>query len=206
MVRLYSLVAAGLVAAMLGVLGYMVWRGQADDQFAACRGSAIAGGAGALGGPFELMAHDGRMLTDQQLVTMPTILYFGYTTCPDVCPWDAARNAEAVEVLEERGIIAQTVFVSFDPERDTPERLAAFSANHHPRMLGMTGTAEQIRTAARAYRVFYQARTREDGFTLYDHSTHSYLLLPGHGFVEFLPRSLGPEQMADRVACFAQRS
>lgn len=206
MVRLYSLVAAGLVAAMLGALGLMVWRGQSDDPFAMCRGAAVAGGAGALGGSFELMAHDGRMLTDQQLVTMPTILYFGYTSCPDVCPLDAARNAEALEVLEARGIIAQSVFVSFDPERDTPELLSAFAANHHPRMIGMTGTAEQIRTAARAYRVFYQARPREDGFTLFDHSTHSYLLLPGHGFVEFLPRSLGAEQLADRAECFVRRS
>ena len=206
MIRLYSLLAAGSVAAMLGALGYMVWRGPSDDRFAECRGGAVAGGAGALGGPFELVDHTGRTVTDVSLVTIPTILYFGYTTCPDVCPLDAARNAEAVELLEERGIIAQPVFVSFDPERDTPEVLAQFAANHHPRMLGLTGSAQQIRDAAQAYRVFYQARPREDGFTLFDHSTHSYLLLPGHGFVDFLPRSMTHEQIADRVACYVGRS
>lgn len=206
MIRLYSLLAAGSVAAMLGVLGYMVWRGPADDRFAQCRGTAVAGGAGALGGPFELVDPAGRTVTDVSLVTMPTILYFGYTTCPDVCPLDAARNAGAVELLEARGIIAQPVFVSFDPERDTPEVLAQFAANHHPRMIGLTGSAEQIRAAARAYRVFYQARQREDGFTLFDHSTHSYLLLPGHGFVDVLPRSMTEDQIADRVACYVARS
>ncbi len=206
MIRLYSLLAAGSVAAMLGALGFMAWRGQAADPFAPCRASAVAGGAGALGGPFELVDAAGQAVTETTLVTMPTILYFGYTSCPDVCPLDVARNAEAVEVLEERGIVAQPVFITFDPERDTPEVLAAFAANHHPRMRALTGTEAQIREAARAYRVFYQARPREDGFTLYDHSTHSYLLLPGHGFVEFLPRALDPEGMADRIACFAGRA
>jgi protein SCO1 len=206
MVRLYSLIAAGLVAATLGALGFMVWQGGGDDRFAQCRGSVVAGGAGALGGPFELVDHTGRVVTDQTLVTMPTILYFGYTSCPDVCPLDAARNALAVEILEERGIVAQTVFVSFDPERDTPEVLELFSANHHPRMLGLTGTPEQIRAAARAYRVYFQARPRDDGFTLFDHSTHSYLLLPGHGFVEVLPRNLTEPQIVDRVECFVRRS
>jgi protein SCO1/2 len=202
MVRLYSLIAAGMVAVMLGGFGYMIWRGTGEDRFAPCRGTAVAGGAGALGGPFTLVDPQGRTVTDAELVTMPTILYFGYTSCPDVCPLDVARNAEATELLEERGILAQPVFVSIDPERDTPEVLTRFAANHHPRMLALTGSAEQLREVARAYRVFFQARPRDDGFVLFDHSTHSYLLLPGHGFVEVLPRSLSAAQLADRVQCF----
>lgn len=205
MLKLYSLVAAGLVAAMLGVLGFMVWSDSGDDHFAACRAGVVAGGGGTLGGPFELVDHTGRSMTDSELVSMPTILYFGFTTCPDVCPLDTARNAAAVEILEDRGIIAQPVFISFDPERDTPELLENFAANHHPRMIGMTGSEAQIRQATEAYRVFYQRQIREDGFVLFNHSTHSYLLLPEHGFVDFLPRSLSPDQMADRVQCFAER-
>ena len=205
MLKLYSLVAAGLVAAMLGVLGFMVWSDRGDDHFAACRAGVVAGGGGTLGGPFELVDHTGRSMTDSELVSMPTILYFGFTTCPDVCPLDTARNAAAVEILEDRGIIAQPVFISFDPERDTPELLESFAANHHPRMIGMTGSDAQIRQATQAYRVVYQRQIREDGFVLFNHSTHSYLLLPEHGFVDFLPRSLSPDQMADRVQCFAER-
>lgn len=207
MVRLYSILAATLVAAMLGTLVWMVWQGQqADDRFAQCRGSAVAGGAGALGGPFELVDHTGRTVTDADVVTMPTILYFGYTFCPDVCPLDSARNAESVALLESRGIMAQVAFVSIDPERDTTEVLAEFVQVFPPRMIGLTGTAEQVRAAARAYRVFYQAQPATDGYYLVDHSTHSYLVLPQHGFVEFLPRSLSPEQLADRVECFVRRS
>lgn len=206
MTRLYSLVAASLVAALLGALGYLVWRGERDDRFAQCRASTVAGGAGALGGPFELIDHTGRSVTDADVVTMPTILYFGYTFCPDVCPLDSARNAEAVEALESRGILARPAFVTIDPERDTPEVMAEFVSIFHPRMVGLTGTAAQVRAAAQAYRVVYARRPAGDGFYLMDHSTHSYLLLPQHGFVEFLPRSLSAAQVAERVECFVRHS
>lgn len=206
MVRLYSIVAAALVAGMLGVLGWLVWWNGGDDRFAQCRGSAIAGGAGSIGGPFELVDHGGRTVTDAQVVTMPTILYFGYSFCPDVCPLDNARNAEAVELLEARGVIAQPVFVTVDPRRDTVEVMADYAEVFHPRMIGLTGSEAQIRAAAQAYRVVYSVPETEDEFYLVGHSTHSYVVLPEHGFVEFLPRSFSAAQVADRVACFAGRS
>jgi protein SCO1 len=205
MVRAYSILAAGLVAGMLGALGWLVWSGQQDDRFAQCRGSVVAGGSGALGDPFELVDHQGRTVTDRSLVTLPTILYFGYTFCPDVCPLDNARNAEAVELLEARGILAQPAFATIDPARDTVPVMAEFVSIFHPRMIGLTGSEAQVRAAARAYRVYAAARPAEDGYYLVDHSTHSYLLLPGHGFVEFLPRSLTAPQLADRVQCFVNR-
>ena len=203
--RKYQIGAAGLVSLMLGVLGWMVWQGRADDPFAPCRGSAIAG-AGTLGGPFQLIDQTGTPRTDADVVTMPTILYFGYTFCPDVCPLDNARNALAVELLEERGIMARPAFISVDPARDTPQVLSDFVANLHPRMVGLTGTDEQIRAAAQAFRVVYAAEPAVDDFYLISHTTHSYLLLPGHGYVDFLPRVLTAEQMADRVACYVGRA
>lgn len=205
MVKLYSIAAAALVGLMLGVLGWMAWPRPGDDRFAACRGTVVAGGAGALGGPFTLVDHNGRTVTDGELVTMPTLLYFGYTFCPDVCPLDSARNAEALERLEAQGIMAQSAFVSVDPARDTPEVLAEFAAVFHPRMIGLSGSEAQLREAARAFRVIYNRQPATDGFYLVDHSTFTYLLLPGHGHVEVLPRSLSAAQVAERVACFAAR-
>lgn len=206
MIRIYSLVAAGLVAGMLGVLGWMVFAGRSDDRFAQCRATAIQGGAGAIGGPFELIDQNGRQVTDADVITMPTILYFGYTFCPDVCPLDVARNAQAVELLEEQGHIAQPVFITIDPRRDTPEVLAQFSAVFHYRMIGLTGSDEQIRAAARAYRAFYSVQPSEDEFYLVDHSTFSYLVLPGHGFVEVLRRDQSAPDMARQVQCFIERA
>ena len=205
MIRIYSIGAAALVAVMLGVLGWLVLAGRGDDQFAQCRATAISGGAGAIGGPFELVDQTGRTVTDADVITMPTILYFGYTFCPDVCPLDTARNAMAVELMEEAGHIARPVFISVDPQRDTPVVLTQFSSVFHERMIGLTGSEEQIRAASRAYRTFYSVQPGDDEFYLIDHSTFSYLVLPGHGFVEVFRRDQSAEQVAESAACFIER-
>ncbi|MGY6537177.1 MAG: SCO family protein [Pararhodobacter sp.] len=205
MAKLYWSALGIVVAGMLGIIGWNLFQGRSADQFAECRGSAIAGGTAQIGGPFELVNQQGQTVTDADVVTLPSILYFGYTFCPDVCPLDVARNADAVEILEENGMIAQPVFISIDPRRDTPEVLAEFASIFHPRMIGLTGSEEQVRAASRAYRTFYQAQPTDDDFYLVDHSTHSYLVLPGHGFVEFFPRSLDALQIAERSACFIRR-
>lgn len=202
MIRLYSIIAAGLAAALLGVLGYMVVSGQSDDQFAQCRATQVSGGAGALGGPFTLTDHTGRVVTEADFADRPTLLYFGYTFCPDVCPLDNARNAEAVDLLDARGYDLTPVFVSVDPERDTQDVMAEFVSFMHPKMIGLTGTEDQVREAARAYRMYFSKQDSADEFYLIDHSTFSYLLMPGHGFVEVIRRDQTPEQVADAAACF----
>ncbi|MGY6549461.1 MAG: SCO family protein [Roseinatronobacter sp.] len=206
MIRLYSTLAAGAVAALLGGLGYMAFTGGTSGDLAQCRGTSISGGAGAIGGPFELVTHDGRTVTDAYFADRPTLLYFGYTFCPDVCPLDAARNAEAIDILEARGFDVTPVFVSVDPERDTPEMLTEFVRFMHPRMIGLTGTEEQIRAAAQAYRVYFARQQTDDAFFLIDHSTFSYFLLPGHGFVDVIRRDQSPEQVADTLACFIENA
>jgi protein SCO1/2 len=205
MTRLAALVAS---VAAVGLTAGVWWWTQAPspDIFAGCRGSAVAGGPGAIGGPFTLVNQDGVTVTDAEVIDRPSILYFGYTFCPDVCPLDAARNVTAVEILQEQGLEVKPVFISIDPERDTPEALAAFVGNLHPQMVGLTGTPEQVRAASQAYRTFYQKQDTDDEFYLMDHSTFSYLVLPGHGFVEFFRRETTPEAMAESLACFVQAS
>ena len=88
-------------------------------------------------------------------------LYFGYTYCPDICPLDNARNAEAVDILEERGYDVQPAFITIDPARDTPEVVREFSETLHPRMVGLTGSEEQIKAASLAYKTYY--KKQEDG-------------------------------------------
>ena len=144
MVRTVAIIAVSLVIAALTGL-WIVSRGGNEDQFAQCRQGQVAGGTAAIGGPFELVSETGKTVTDEDVLTEPSLIYFGYTFCPDVCPMDASRNAEAVDLLEGQGRIVQPVFISIDPARDTPEVLAEFTDYLHPRMLGLTGSAAQIK-------------------------------------------------------------
>lgn len=194
-----ALVAVGLA----GVWAYTRIAPQSDDAFAQCRASAVAGGSATIGGPFTLVDENGATVTDQDVLgSTPALLYFGYTYCPDVCPLDAARNAEAVALLDERGYDVLPVFISIDPKRDTPEVLKEFTDYLHPRMLGLTGTPDQTDAASKAFRTYYRKQEGDPEYYLVDHSTFSYLTLPEHGFVEFFRRDLPADQMADRMACF----
>ncbi|SEJ09116.1 protein SCO1/2 [Pseudooceanicola nitratireducens] len=204
MTRIIAILSAILVIALCGAI-YVVTMGRgADDRFAQCRASAVAGGAGQIGGPFTLVDETGQTVTDVDVIDEPTLIYFGYTYCPDICPYDAARNAEAVTILEEQGKIVKPVFISIDPERDTPEQLADFTDYLHPRMLGLTGSPEQVAAASKAYRTYFKKQPSEDGddYYLVDHSTFSYLTLPGEGFVEFFRRDIPADKMAEQIGCF----
>ncbi len=205
MVRNIAIIAIVVVIVVLGGTWFMS-RGE-DDQFAQCRAGAVAGGSTAIGGPFELMDENGVAVTDKDVITEPSILYFGYTFCPDVCPMDTSRNAEAVYMLEDKGISVKPVFISIDPGRDTPEALRDFTDVMHPRMVGLTGTPAQVKSASQAYRTYYKKQNSDDPeYYLVDHSTYSYLVLPEHGFVDFFKRDETPEQMAGRISCFIDNS
>lgn len=202
MIRTYTIGAVALISGLLGVLGWMAFMPRSDDPFAPCRTAVVSGGMGSIGGPFELVNAAGQTVTDADVITMPSIVYFGYTFCPDVCPLDSSRNALAVEILESRGIMAQPVFISVDPRRDTPEVVGAFAAFFHPRMIGLTGSDEQVRAASQAFRTYYAAQNSGDEFYMVDHSTHSYLVLPGHGTVEVFRHDMTAEQVAETAECF----
>lgn len=204
MTRMIASFAAAAVVTFLGVMGWMAMSGSSDgDQFAQCRAGAVAGGS--IGGPFELINGAGETVTDKDVITEPTLIYFGYTFCPDVCPLDVDRNAAAVEIMEERGQSVTPVFITIDPARDTPQVVGEFAEVMHPKMIGLTGSAEQVKAATQAYRAYYSAHPPVDGEYLVDHSTFSYLVMPEHGFVEFFRRELAPEQLADKVGCFVDQ-
>jgi protein SCO1 len=199
-----KILAIGAVVVAVGFVAIsyvMGLNGDGDDKYAQCKNSAVAGGDN-LGGPFELVNAEGQTVTDADVITEPSLLYFGYTFCPDVCPLDVARNASAVDVLAERGMSVTPVFISIDPARDTPEVVGDFADNMHPKMIGLTGSPEQVKAASEAYRTYYKAHDAEDEFYLVDHSTFSYLVMPGEGFVDFFRRDVTPEQMADKIGCF----
>ncbi|MEO9574288.1 MAG: SCO family protein [Tateyamaria sp.] len=205
MTRIIAPIAA-LVAAVF--LGGVWWISRPSDEsaFGQCSATTIAGDGNQIGGPFELVNAEGETVTDKDVITEPSLIYFGYTFCPDVCPLDTARNAEAVDVLAERGMPVTPIFITIDPERDTPELVGDFAFNLHEKMIGLTGSPEQVDAASKAYRTYYKAHDKSDEFYLVDHSTFTYLVFPEIGFVEFFRRDTSAEVMADRVACFIENA
>ncbi|WP_406647219.1 SCO family protein [Aliisedimentitalea scapharcae] len=203
MSRMYAYIAAAAVVSAVGgtwVATQMM--GGDKDQFAQCRSSQIAGGTATIGGPFELVNARGETVTDADVITEPSLVYFGYTFCPDVCPMDTARNADTVDVLAERGQSITPVFISIDPERDTPEVVGDFAENLHEKMIGLTGSQEQVKAASKTYKTYFKKQEGDPEYYLVDHSTFSYLVLPEQGFVEFFRRDETAEQMADKIGCF----
>jgi protein SCO1/2 len=200
MSKTYAIAAGSVVVALLGGAFLVTQFGGSDDVFANCRASQSAGGA--IGGPFELVDENGVTVTDTDVITGPTLIYFGYTFCPDVCPLDNMRNAQAVDILDAQGVEVTPVFISIDPERDTVDVVRDFTDNFHDRMLGLTGSPEQVRAASQAYRTYYAKQDSEDEFYLVDHTTMSYLVFPEQGFQEFYRRDVTTEQMAESLSCF----
>jgi protein SCO1/2 len=201
MSRPVVLTSALAIAAILGGVAFFALQTRDVDQLAACRSTEISDNT--IGGPFELVREDGVTVTETDVITKPTILYFGYTFCPDICPLDSMRNADAQRILNEQGYDVQTAFITIDPERDTPEVVQDFTDLFHEDMIGLTGTPEQVKTASKAYKTYY--KKQEDGdpeYYLVDHSTFTYLVMPDVGFTDFFKRNDSPEQMAERVSCF----
>lgn len=202
MMKFFAFAAAAVVVGLVGGTTYAVFFNKSEDPLAQCRGGAVASGQAAIGGAFELVSETGETVTDKDVFTKPSLVYFGYTFCPDVCPMDTFRNAEAVEVLKELGYDVQPVFISIDPERDTPEVVADFTDALHPEMLGLTGTPEQVAAASRAYKTYFRKQDGDPEYYLVDHSTFTYFVLPEVGFVDFFRRDVTPDEMAERVKCF----
>lgn len=191
-------IAAGATIGCL-LVGTFAFSFLGGGTYPQCQSSAVGAD---LGGPFELVNGAGETVTDKDVITGPTLIYFGYTYCPDVCPFDVDRNAEAIALLDEKGYSVTPVFITIDPARDTPKVVGEFAEAFHERMIGLTGSPEQVKAASQAYRTYFKAHPAIDGEYLVDHTTFSYLVFPEVGFVEYFNRDMPPAEMAEKIGCF----
>nr|WP_106746708.1 SCO family protein [Yoonia maritima] len=190
-----------MIATVAGCTALVVVVGTfAVTQLATPPDCGVATG-GDIGGPFTLVSETGATVTDIDIIKEPTLVYFGYTFCPDVCPLDSARNAAAIDILAEHGISATPVFISIDPQRDTVDIVRDYADNFHPKMIGLTGTPEQVSAASKAYRTFFKKEDGDPEYYLVQHSTSTYLMLPDIGFTTYFGRSDSPEYIAEVAAC-----
>lgn len=197
MTRLVLVLAAGAVG-VIAAAAVLLMLGDTDDP-ASPASVSVAGAE--IGGPFELTTHEGERVTADALIDGPTLVYFGYTFCPDVCPVDAAVMADVVDLLDQRGIEVTPVFITVDPARDDPQALSQFVDAMHPRMVGLTGTEEEIASAAEAYKVYYSKVETEGSAADYlmNHSAFIYLMTPD-GLAAVFRRGFPPEEIADEAA------
>jgi protein SCO1/2 len=161
--------------------------------------------AGRFGGPFSLVAQDGRRVTDADLRGRYLLITFGYTHCPDVCPTDLAVMAQAIDALGPAGERIQPVFVTVDPGRDTQQVLADYVASFHPRLLGLGGSEAEVAAVARAYKVHRLKVLTSPGQTedyLVDHSSLTYLMGPDGGFLTLFPTGTTAGRMAAAIRTY----
>lgn len=160
-------------------------------------GEVVSAGMPAIGGPFELVNHDGQPVDQSILDGKWSLVFFGFTYCPDFCPTTLNALAATQARLGDKAKDLQILFVSVDPERDTPQALKTYlSLDGYPKgVIGLTGTPEQIKAAADAYRVIYQKVGDGEDYTM-NHTVTVYLMGPDGRFRAPLAHDLGPDQAA----------
>jgi protein SCO1/2 len=187
--RLYAIIGLLMVVLLIGAGGYIWLSG----------GTPVGIG---VGGPFALVNGDGKAVSDKDFRGKYMLVYFGYTFCPDVCPTTLNAVADAMDRLGPKAERLRPVFITVDPKRDSPAVVKQFAAAFGPRVEGLTGSAAQIATVAKAYRVYYaEHRTGQgpDDYTM-DHSSVLYLMGPDGRFIAPIRADMPADQMATALA------
>lgn len=157
----------------------------------------------AIGGELELIDTKGNVITEKALLGVYTLVNFGYTFCPDVCPTGLQTAADALDLLPEYKVNKViSWFVTIDPERDTPDVMGEYVKHFHPSLVGLTGSPEQIKKAASAFKVYYKKVVEEGSPAedyLMDHSAVQYLMGPDGKFITHFPHGITPEEMAKKL-------
>ena len=187
--RLMLLAPAGILAT--GLVGAGAWLSLARPD---------AGGVAGIGGPFRLQTADGREVTDADFRGKWMVVYFGYTSCPDVCPTGLQTIANALDTLgPEAKRRAAVLFVTVDPERDSPKILQDYVSAFDAPITGLGGSPEQVAAAAKAYRVYYAKHPKADGAYDMDHSSIIYVMDPRGRFAANFTHETPPDTMAARL-------
>lgn len=194
--RLIILILAGFLAGGISALGlYMLQNTNPGPK-------QISTGKALIGGPFTLTEHTGRRVTEADFKGRFTLVYFGYTYCPDVCPAELQVISAALDQLGTKAEKVTPVFITIDPERDTVELMKDYVSNFHKSLIGLTGSVKEVRAAARAYRIYYK-KSAEEGSSddyLMDHSSIVYLMSPEGEYLTHFAYGTGVDKMAKGIA------
>jgi protein SCO1/2 len=160
-----------------------------------------------IGGAYTLTDMHGKERKSEEFLGKIQLVYFGFSHCPDICPVDTANISEALTKMGKDADQFQGLFITLDPERDTPERMKAFMANFDSRFLGLTGTQSQVDHATKAFRIYAAKVQKEDaeGYA-FDHSAMTYVLDRKGNFVTYFPSKTPPAHMVKELIPLLARS
>ena len=159
-------------------------------------------GEALIGGPFTMVDQHGNSVTQNTYLGKPMLLLFGFTSCPDVCPAELQVTSEALQQLGSKAQAIQLIFVSIDPERDTPKVMAEYVANFSPNLIGLTGSPEQVAGMAAAYHVYYEKKLEGNSLGDYsmDHSSIIYLMGSDGKFLKHFSYTTDAKALAEAIA------
>ena len=198
---------------VMALLGLVIAAGIAAYQIRAEQNARHGGatqqiaGASQVGGPFDLVTHGGRDVTQAYFNDKPKLIYFGFTFCPSICPTELQKMAAALEELdEEQAKQIYPLFITVDPDRDTPKVMKDYVTMFHDRLTGLTGTQSQIETVMDQYKV-YASRVETEGATDYtmDHSSYIYLMSADNNLVKIFDRGDSAEKVAEGIRTYLDK-
>ena len=189
--------APGLLVAGAAILAILVALWVFHERRAATN-TSVNGIPQSIGGPFALTDGHGNRVTDRDFRGKWLLIFFGYTHCPDVCPTTLSNLADTLAALGKAADRVKVLFVTLDPERDTPKVLLDYTAAFDSRIVGLTGSPEEIATTATAYHVKY-AKTQSGDDYFVDHSALIHVLRPDGSYATFLFTDAAGLQMAKRL-------
>ena len=194
-VRLLAVIVAGFLIGALGGAALLVLSQGGQGPAVQTSGKAL------IGGPFTLVGRDGKPVTDQAFRGKYMLVFFGFTHCPDICPAELQVMAAALDELGPKANEIIPIFITLDPERDTPMVVSDYVTNFSPRFVGLTGSSEQIAAAAKAYRVAYSKFQQDKTSSDYsiDHSALVYLMGKNGEYITHFGFGTPASQMTDTL-------
>lgn len=186
-----GLVAGGLAALVLRMLPASLPPSPGSGE--------VVSGKALVGGPFQLVDHTGKRVSDSDFKGRHMLVFFGFTSCPDICPSGLQVMSAALDQLGPKADRIVPLLITLDPERDTPEKLANYVKSFHPRLIALTGSLDEIKAVAKAYRVYFKKSETGSNANAYsiDHSSLFYLMNGEGGFTKHFAHTTDAGKLAE---------
>lgn len=200
LIKIFALCVLG-VALGTGIAWMQVKQDMADGRSVSQIEPAAGQGEAAVGGPFTLVNQDGETVTEQDFAGQYKLIFFGFANCPMICPTELQKMTAAMNMLGDKAAVITPIFISVDPERDTPEALKEYVAQFHPRLVGLTGSEEQVDAVKEAYKVYGEKveSPSMEGYMV-NHSSFTYFMGPDDRLLDIFSMDETPADIAEGVS------